>query len=101
MAADSMGRPPRPAVFPENVKALLESARELEIQSGAPKPILQGRHLLEIGIPSGNQMGRMLQAAFEAQLEGNFFDVPQGLRWLGEQKEIELSKEVREKLRQK
>ncbi|MEO5802873.1 MAG: HD domain-containing protein [Verrucomicrobiota bacterium] len=99
MTADSMGRPPRPAVVPENVKTLLARAHELEIQSSPPKPILLGRHLIDLGMSPGKEMGRVLHAAFEAQLEGSFFDVPQALRLLDEQKEIELSAEVREKLR--
>lgn len=101
MAADSMGRPPRPAIVPENVKTLLARAHELEIQSKPPQPILLGRHLLELGMPAGKEMGKVLHAAFDAQLEGSFFDLPQALRWLGEQKEIELPADVREKLFEK
>ncbi len=101
MTADHMGRPPKPAVVPENVKLLLARAHELEIQSKPPQPILLGRHLLELGMPAGKEMGKILHAAFDAQLEGSFFDLPQALRWLGEQKEIELPAIVREKLLEK
>jgi len=101
MTADHMGRPPKPAVVPENVKLLLARAHELEIQSKPPQPILLGRHLLELGMPAGMEMGKVLHTAFDAQLEGSFFDLPQALRWLGEQKEIELTADLLEKLRHK
>jgi tRNA nucleotidyltransferase (CCA-adding enzyme) len=50
MTADSMGRPPRPAEVPENVKTLLARAHELEVRQKPPPPILQGRHLLPLGV---------------------------------------------------
>jgi hypothetical protein len=55
--------------------------------------------LLELGMPPSKEMGKILHAAFDAQLEGLFFDVPQALRWLGEQKDIVLAADVRENLR--
>ncbi|MEO6182365.1 MAG: HD domain-containing protein [Verrucomicrobiota bacterium] len=101
MTADHMGRPPKPAVVPENVKLLLARAHELEIQSKPPQSILLGRHLLELGMPAGKELGKILHAAFDAQIEGSFFNLAQALRWLGEQKEIGLPAEVLEKLRHK
>ncbi len=101
MTADHMGRPPKPAVVPENVKLLLARAHELEIQSKPPQSILLGRHLLELGMPAGKELGKVLHAAFDAQIEGSFFNLAQALRWLGEQKEIGLPAEVLEKLRRK
>jgi tRNA nucleotidyltransferase (CCA-adding enzyme) len=74
MTADSMGRPPRPAEAPETVKTLLARARELEVRHKPPPPILQGRHLLALGVAPGPRMGHMLDNAYEAQLEG-------ALRW--------------------
>jgi tRNA nucleotidyltransferase (CCA-adding enzyme) len=101
MTADSMGRPPRPAVVPENVKTLLARAHELQIQSSAPQPILLGRHLLDLGMSPGKELGPILHEAFEAQLEGNFFDLPGAFRWLGVQAEFQLPEEVQERLREK
>ena len=65
---------PRPAEAPENVKTLLARARELEVRHKPPPPILQGRHLLALGVAPGPRMGHMLDNAYEAQLEG-------ALRW--------------------
>jgi len=54
----------------------------LKIQASAPKPILMGRHLLELGMKPGREFGELLNEAFEAQLEGKFFDLPEALAWL-------------------
>jgi tRNA nucleotidyltransferase (CCA-adding enzyme) len=81
MTADSMGRPPRPAVAPENVNALLARAHELEVRRKPPPPILQGRHLLPLGVPPGRRLGAILDKAYEAQLEGVFGDLEGALAW--------------------
>jgi tRNA nucleotidyltransferase (CCA-adding enzyme) len=85
MTADSMGRPPRPAEVPENVKTLLARAYELEVRQKPPPPILLGRHLLPLGVPAGPQLGSILDKAYEAQLEGVFADLEGALRWAGEE----------------
>ena len=85
MTADSMGRPPRPAEVPENVKVLLARAHELEVRQKPPPPILQGRHLLPLGVPPGPQLGTILAKAYEAQLEGIFGDLEGALKWVNEQ----------------
>jgi len=82
MTADSMGRPPRPAEVPENVKTLLARAHELEVRQKPPSPILQGRHLLPLGVPPGPRVGNILDKAYEAQLEGVFGDLEGAMRWV-------------------
>jgi tRNA nucleotidyltransferase (CCA-adding enzyme) len=101
MTADSMGRPPRPATVPENVKLLLERAHELEVKKEAPRPILLGRHLMEIGLSPGKLFGNILDKAFDAQLEGAFGDLAGGFRWLADCGEFEFAEEVLTKLRQR
>jgi tRNA nucleotidyltransferase (CCA-adding enzyme) len=88
MTADSMGRPPRAAVVPENVKTLLARAHELEVRQKPPPPILQGRHLLPLGVLPSRQLGAILDKAYEAQLEGVFADLDGALEWA--RKELEL-----------
>ena len=85
MTADSMGRPPRPAVVPENVKTLLARAHALEVRQKPPPPILQGRHLLPLGVEPGRRMGAILDKAYEAQLEGIFGDLQGALEWVGKE----------------
>ena len=41
-------------------------------------------HLIERGMNPGPEMGPILKAAFEAQLEGAFSDLEGALRWLSE-----------------
>jgi tRNA nucleotidyltransferase (CCA-adding enzyme) len=98
ITADSMGRPPKPAARPEAARLLLERARELRVQQRPPDPILMGRHLLELGLPPGKDIGVVLHHAYEAQLEGAFFDLPQALNWLRGQGGLPLSEEARRKL---
>lgn len=98
MAADSLGRPPQVAAIPASIEQLERKARELELHNQVPRPILLGRHLLPLGIIPGPSMGKMLEAAFEAQINGEFFTVDEALRWLGCQTQFSLSKEFRKKL---
>jgi len=81
MRADHNGRPPLPKETPPAVTGIREVARELDLQSQAPRPILQGRHLMNAGLKPGPAFGRLLKAAFEAQLEGEFADLDGALAW--------------------
>ena len=98
ITADQFGRPPRPQVVAESVHSLEARAAELKVQSSAPKPILLGRHLIELGMEPGKDFGRILDAAFDAQLEGKFFDVPEARRWLGMEPDLPLTEDVRQRL---
>ena len=82
MTADSMGRPPRPVMVPQIVLSLRAKAAELDVQARAPKPILLGRHLIECGMKAGRDFGPILEAAFEAQLDGAFHDEDGARAWL-------------------
>jgi tRNA nucleotidyltransferase (CCA-adding enzyme) len=86
MTADSMGRPPKPARVPEFVIELQLKAAELNVEESAAKPILMGRHLLDLGMSPGPAFKEILDAAYEAQLEGSFHDLDGALRWLRERK---------------
>jgi len=48
----------------------IERARALGVEHGPPKPLLQGRHLLEIGFAPGPQLGQVLKRVYELQLDG-------------------------------
>jgi tRNA nucleotidyltransferase (CCA-adding enzyme) len=99
MTADSQGRPPRPAVEPENVKALLQRAHELEVKQKPPQPILMGRHLIELGLTPGSQFGVILDQAYDAQLEGAFNNLPEALRWLAARADFQFPDDVKRRLR--
>jgi tRNA nucleotidyltransferase (CCA-adding enzyme) len=101
MTADSMGRPPRPAVVPENVTRLLARAHELQIKQEAPRPLLLGRHLIQIGLLPGEEFSGILGKVFDAQLDGAFSDLRGALRWLSDCPEFQFPEDVRTKILQR
>jgi len=80
-AADIAGRPPRKDEFPEG-PWLLQRAQELRVKDSEPKPIILGRHLIELGMKPGAEFGPILEKCFEAQLDGTFDDLIFGLVFL-------------------
>jgi tRNA nucleotidyltransferase (CCA-adding enzyme) len=83
MEADSRGRPPRTSPDSEaRIQILARAAESLQLERRAPRPILLGRHLKEIGMKPGPQFGEILDEAFEAHLEGEFEDLDGARRWL-------------------
>lgn len=101
MTADHMGRPPKPAVVPPGVITLREKAAELHVQQSAPKKILLGRHLLELGMKPSAAMGRIVDSAYDAQLEGKFLDLKEALKWLAGQRTEIVPPEVHAALRER
>jgi tRNA nucleotidyltransferase (CCA-adding enzyme) len=81
ITADTNGRPPRPPIEPEAVKVLLARAHELRVRREPPAPILLGRHLLDLGLAPGPRYSEILRAAYDAQLDGVFGDLPSALQW--------------------
>ena len=49
----------------------LERARSLGVEHAPPAPLLLGRHLLQLGLPPGPRIGRILKQVYERQLEGD------------------------------
>ena len=49
----------------------LERARSLGVEHEPPAPLLLGRHLLQLGLPPGPRIGRILRQVYERQLEGD------------------------------
>ena len=67
--SDCLGRP-----GPFDCSAMdwfLERARALGVEHGAPPPLLLGRHLLTLGLAPGPEVGRILKAVYERQLDGH------------------------------
>lgn len=80
--ADKNGRPPiRPDGFPEG-EWLLQKTKELAVEDNAPKPILLGRHLVELDIKPGPRFGKILDRAYEDQLDGAFNTEDEGRGYL-------------------
>ena len=47
----------------------LDRARSLGVEHKPPAPILLGRHLIEMGVKPGPEMGKILKAVYELQLD--------------------------------
>jgi tRNA nucleotidyltransferase (CCA-adding enzyme) len=78
--ADSLGRNaewvPREKWFDAEAQEwFIERVRELELQDGVPAPLLQGRHLLEMGMQPGPRVGEISKAVYEMQLDGRVTDL--------------------------
>jgi len=73
--ADSLGRNadwvPREQWYDAEAQEwFIDRARELEVVTAAPAPILLGRHLLEMGLEPGPRIGEITRAIYEMQLDG-------------------------------
>ena len=73
--ADSLGRNadwvPRENWYTADAQEwFIKRARELDVESRAPAPILLGRHLLEMGMQPGPRIGEITKAVYERQLDG-------------------------------
>jgi len=79
--ADRAGHPPLETGPFTAGDWLLERARALEVETAAPEPIVKGRHLLQLGLTSGPQLGSILEACYAAQLEGTFSTLEEGLEY--------------------
>jgi tRNA nucleotidyltransferase (CCA-adding enzyme) len=83
MTADSLGRPP--LASPGTlllIGKLRDKARALALSQLAPQPLVLGRHLVALGHAPGPGFKRVLDAAFDAQLDGAFADEAGGVAWL-------------------
>jgi tRNA nucleotidyltransferase (CCA-adding enzyme) len=78
--ADHSGRPPLPAGNPG--AEIVAVAQQLGAAEGRPAPILLGRHLIEAGmLRPGPALGALLRRAYQAQIDGAFATVAEGLGW--------------------
>jgi tRNA nucleotidyltransferase (CCA-adding enzyme) len=58
----------------------LERARSLGVEHKPPAPILLGRHLIALGVQPGPEMGKILKAVYELQLDGVVKDLDDARR---------------------
>lgn len=80
--ADMKGRPPKDGDdFPAGAW-LLERAHALAVEDSAPKPIVMGRHLIDLGLEPGREFKEILNACYEAQLDGAFSDEGGGIAFV-------------------
>lgn len=53
----------------------IAKVRALGVEQKPPPPILLGRHLLEMGMTPGPEVGRIVRAVYELQLDGKIADL--------------------------
>ena len=86
LRADHLGHPPNVCAATERrIGQLAAAARALAIANAAPAPLLLGRHLLAAGLTPSPQFKTILDAAYEAQLDGAFTDAAGASAWLAGQ----------------
>ena len=83
--ADSLGRNadwvPREQWYgAEAQEWFLQRARELDVEKRPPDPLLLGRHLLELGLQPGPQVGEITRAVYEMQLDGRVRTLDDAIR---------------------
>lgn len=78
--ADASGRPPMPPERP--AAAFLAIAQAEGADRSRPAPLVRGRNLIAAGVAPGPQLGEMLRRAYEAQLDGKFSTVEEGVAWV-------------------
>jgi tRNA nucleotidyltransferase (CCA-adding enzyme) len=67
--ADCLGR--RPGSFePVAMEWFRERVRELDVAVRPPEPLLRGRDVIALGVPPGPEIGRVVRAVYERQLDG-------------------------------
>jgi tRNA nucleotidyltransferase (CCA-adding enzyme) len=57
----------------------IERARTLGVEHQPPKPLLLGRHLLQLGLEPGPRIGEILKQVYERQLDGEVQTVERGI----------------------
>jgi tRNA nucleotidyltransferase (CCA-adding enzyme) len=82
--ADSLGRNaewvPRDQWYGAEAQDwFIERSRELQVEQRPPDPILLGRHLLELGVEPGPEMGEITRAVYEMQLDGRVRDLDEAI----------------------
>ncbi|MBN2136012.1 MAG: CCA tRNA nucleotidyltransferase [Acidobacteria bacterium] len=70
----------------EGIDILRNKAIGLKILDSMPKPLLTGNILMQKGYKQGKHLGEILDAAYQAQLNGDFTSERQALDWLNDNK---------------
>ena len=98
--ADSLGRNPEWLPKEKHFDAaaqewFIERARELNVENDAPKLILLGRHLIELGQKPSKEFGEILKTVYELQLDGKIVNLEEAIaeaRNILEKQETDLRK---------
>jgi tRNA nucleotidyltransferase (CCA-adding enzyme) len=83
-SADRRGRPPAVVDDFPAARWLEETATALNVRDKPPTPVVMGRHLLSLGLKPGPVFRPLLDACYEAQLDGRISSVEEGLELVRE-----------------
>ena len=61
---------------------LWRAAIEYDLLEAAPQPYLTGKMLMDLGVKPGKQMGDIIKASFELQLDGEIKNAEAALAWV-------------------
>ena len=86
ITADAHGRGPLSGGEVPGLAELMKTAKEVSVEDHAPKPLLKGRHLIDLGKQPGPTMGSELDDAYQAQLDGYFSTETTAIQWFQENK---------------
>ena len=86
--ADSLGRnapwiPKEKHFDAEAQEWFIKKVRELDVENEAPKPILMGRHLIEMGLEPSPKFGEITNAVYEKQLDGKIETLEEAIECAG------------------
>ncbi|MGD9344711.1 MAG: HD domain-containing protein [Candidatus Aminicenantes bacterium] len=80
-AADRAGRSEVPVEdLDEEAQWLLDKFEALQVNKESIKPLIMGRDLIELGVPPGRRMGRILDELYQKQLDNDFENRKEGLK---------------------
>ena len=82
--ADALGRNPEWLPKEKWFKAeaqewFIQKVQELNVEKEAPKPILMGRHLIELGLKPSPEFKKILDAVYEKQLDGQITNLEEAI----------------------
>ena len=81
--ADHSGRPPLSPGLPEGAERIRETAFAQAVEQKPQAPLIQGRHVLPyFDNRPGKHIGEVVNAAMEAQADGEFSTPEEALAWL-------------------
>jgi len=81
--ADASGRPPRPKGLPPGAIRILQAAHEQAVVSRPQAPFILGRNVLPyFDNRPGTHIGKVVAAAYDAQLDGAFSNANEAEVWL-------------------
>jgi len=82
--ADFLGRDSEDAKSRKSkaIEWIEKKAKELEVENEAPKPLVQGRDLINLGLKPSPEFKKILDYCYESQLDGKFKNKEEALEFL-------------------